>query len=125
MEQFYAILWSVVGTILTGLATWVTVVITNWLNTKIKDKKLAKYASDVFQIVMGAVQTIQQTTVDTMKKEGRFTAKAAEEAKAEAYKIITSELTTELKEYISNNFGDIKEYLMNQIEAMIYQLKNN
>ena len=124
MEQFLPIFWSIVGTIGTGLATWLTAVLVNWLNSKIKDKKLARWASDVTQIVMNAVQTIFQEFVETLKKNGKFDAEAQKEAKERAYKIIMSQLTPELKKYIEDNFGDMKEYLMNQIEAMIYQLKN-
>ena len=124
MEQFWVIFWSAIGTAVTGLVTWATVTFTNWLNTKIKDKKLARWSSQVFEIIMNAVQSIQQTFVETMKKEGKFNAEAAKEAKEKAYSIITGQLTVELKDYISSNFGDMKEFIMNQIESMIYQLKN-
>lgn len=124
MEQFWAVFWGVVGTIATGLATWITTMVVSWLNQKIKDKKLARWSSELFTIIMGAVQTVMQEFVSVMKKEGKFDEKAQVEAKERAYKIITGQLTSELKDYITNNFGDMKEYVMNQIEAMIYQLKN-
>ena len=123
MEQFWVIFWSVIGTIATGLATWLTTFIVGWLNTKIKDKKLAMWSSEVCTIVMNSVQTIFQTFVDSMKKEGKWNEEAAKEAKEKAFKMIQAQLTEELKKYITDNFGDMKEYLMNQIEAMIYQLK--
>ena len=123
LSQFWVILWSAIGTIVTGLVTWLTTVIVGWLNQKIKDKKLATWSSELFQIIMSAVQTVFQEFVDTMKKAGTWNADAAKEAKEKAYKIITSQLTAELQEYITSNFGDMKDYLMNQIEAMIYQLK--
>lgn len=123
MEQFYAILWGVLGTALTALASWLTATGISFLNQKIKDKKLARWSTELYQIIMSAVQTVFQTFVDTMKKEGKFDEAAAKEAKERAYKIITSQLTPDLQEYISNNFGDMKEYLLTQIEAMIYQLK--
>ena len=124
MDQFYTILWSAIGIIATGLATWLTTVGVNWLNTKIKDKKVAKWTSDIYQIVMTSVQSVFQSFVDTLKKTNKFDADAQAEAKERAYKIIVSELTPELKKYIEDNFGDMKEYIMNQIEAMIYTLKN-
>ena len=73
--------------------------------------------------IMNAVQTTFQTFVDTMKKEGKWNEETAKEAKERAFKMIQSQLTEELKKYINENFGDIKEYIMNQIESMIYQLK--
>ncbi len=124
MEQFYVILWSAVGVVVTGLATWLTSFVVGWLNQKIKDKKLARWSSELFTIVMNAVQTVFQEFVDTMKKEASWNADAAKEAKERAYKIITSQLTDDLRKYITDNFGDMKEYILNQIEAMIYNLKN-
>ena len=123
MEQFYAILWSAVGVVVTGLVSWLTATGINFLNQKIKDKKIARWSTELFQIIMSAVQTVFQEFVDVMKKAGKFDAAAAKEAKERAYKIITSQLTEELKKYITDNFGDMKEYIMNQIEAVIYQLK--
>ena len=124
MEQFWTIFWSAIGIIAMGLATWVTTVVTNWLNTKIKDKKMAMHASNLFNIIMNAVQAVFQDFVDTLKKSDKFDEAAQKEAREKAYKIITTQLTPELRDYITQNFGDIKEYVMNQIEAVIYQLKN-
>ena len=123
MSQFWIIFWSIIGTVGTGLATWLTTFIVGLLNQKIKDKKLARWMSELTQIIMSAVQTVFQEFVDTMKKAGKFDAAAAKEAKDRAYAIIVGQLTPELKSYIEDNFGDMKDYIMNQIEAMIYQLK--
>lgn len=123
-QEFWAILWSAIGIIGTGLATWLTSFLVSLLNQKIKDKKLARWSSMLLEIIMKAVQAVFQEFVDTMKKAGKFDEAAAKEAKERALKIIMGQLTPELKTYIEDNFGDMKEYLMNQIEAMIYQLKN-
>jgi len=123
MSAFWTIFWSIIGTVATGLASWLTAYVVGLLNQKIKDKKLARWASELFQIIMSAVQTVFQEFVDTMKKSGKWTEETAKEAKDRAYKIIVSQLTPELKSYITDNFGDMKDYLMNQIEAMIYNLK--
>ena len=123
MEQFYVILWSALGVVVSGLATWLTAYVVGLLNQKIKDKKLARWSSDLFQIIMNAVKTVFQEFVDTMKKNGVWNEEAAKKAKEKAYNIIVGQLSSELRSYITDNFGDMKEYLMNQIEAMIYQLK--
>ena len=72
LSQFWVILWSAIGTVVTGLVTWLTTVIVGWLNQKIKDKKLATWSSELFQIIMSAVQTVFQEFVDTMKKAGKY-----------------------------------------------------
>lgn len=122
-SAFWPVFWSIIGTAGTALATWLTTYIVGLLNQKIKDKKLARWASELWQIIMAAVQTVFQSFVDTLKKEGKFDENAQKEAKERAYNIIVSQLTPELSKYIKENFGDMKEYLMNQIEAMIYNLK--
>lgn len=103
--------------------TWLGAVITSYLNKKIKDKKLANLASNLVMIVMNSVQAVTQEYVSVMKKNGKWTEEAQAEAKQRAYTIICSQLTPELREYITTNFGDIKSYIFTQIEAIIYQLK--
>ena len=123
MDEFVTLFWSCVGIRATGLMTWLTSVLVSWLNSKIKDKQLAKWASDLSIIVINSVQAIMQTYVDGLKKEGKFGEAEAQEAKAKCLEIITNQLTTELKDYITDNFGDMQTYLGNQIEAVIYNLK--
>ena len=76
MDAFWPIFWSIIGTIGTGLATWLTTFVVSLLNQKIKDKKLARWSSEVTMIIMNAVQTVFQEFVDVLKKEGKFTPEA-------------------------------------------------
>lgn len=123
MEQFWNIFWSAVGILLTGLVSWLTTVVVSWLNSKIKDKKLARFASDLWIIMTNSVNTIQQTYVDTMKKQGKFTEENQKEAFNRALTIVKTQLTPELNSYIQEHFGDVEEYLRAQIESIIYQNK--
>ena len=123
-QELWTIVWSALGTIVTAFIGWLTTTGIIWLNQKIKDRKIARWSSALYQIIMSAVQTVFQEFVDAMKKAGKFDEEAAREAKERAMKIIMTQLTPELRQYIEDNFGDMKEYLMNQIEAVIYQLKN-
>lgn len=123
-QELWTIIWSALGTIVTAFIGWLSTTGIIWLNQKIKNGKIAKWSSAIYQIIMSAVQTVFQEFVDAMKKAGKFDEEAAREAKERAMKIIMTQLTPELRKYIEDNFGDMKEYLMNQIEAMIYQLKN-
>lgn len=122
-NQLWSILWSIIGTVGTGLAAWLTTFLVSLLNQKIKDTKLARYSTDLLKIIMSAVQTIFQQFVDTMKKQGTWNDEAAKEAKEKCYNIIINQLTPELKQYIEDNFGDMQTYINNQIESVIYQLK--
>ena len=124
MQDFISILWGLLGTILTTLFTWGTSKLIQWMNSKIKDKNVAKWSTQVTKIVMGAVQSVFQTFVQTLKENGEFDEKAQAEAKEKALSIIINQLTPELKKYIEDNFGDMKTWLDIQIESAIYQLKN-
>ena len=123
-QELMNIIWSVVGIVLTGLASWLVARLTMWINSKAKDKKSAELLTKVVNIISDAVKQICQQFVDTLKKEGKFTAEAAEEAKNRALAIIKTQLTAELTEFITSNFGDIETYLKNQIEVVLYNLKN-
>lgn len=122
--EAWDIIWSVVGIVATGLVSWATATLVAWLNTKIENEKAAKWASDLTSIVSNAVLGVTQTFVDTMKKEGKFDEAAAKEAKDKAMAIIMGQLTPELKDYVTSNFGDMTEYLGNLVEATVKCLKS-
>lgn len=124
MEHFYEILWGIIGTIGSGLAAWLVVVITNWLNSKIKDKKLAKIATDIFTLIMTVVQRTYQVYVEALKARNAFGTQEQQNAKDAAINEIKQQLTVEQKEYIASISTNIEEWIGMQIEAVIYQLKN-
>lgn len=123
MNELWKIILSAVGILVTGLMTWLVAVVTNWFNSKIKDKKVAKFMSDITEIVFNGVSCVFQTFVDSLKKANKFDKQAQEEAKQKAFAIIMTQLTPELQEYIQDNFGDVQTYIMNRIESTIYSLK--
>ncbi len=123
MQILEQIFWGVIGTVVAGLATWLTTVIITWLNNKIKNNKLAMWSTAVTKIIMEAVQSVFQTYVEALKKEGKFTEAEQRIANEKALSIIKLQLTDELRKYITENFGDMEVFLKEQIEAMIYQLK--
>ena len=123
-EQISEIIWSVVGIIVTGLASYIVVLITNFINSKIKDKKLASLATSLVNIVLDSVKLVYQTSVETLKKDGLFNKEAQAKAKEDALKIIKSKLTPELEAYVLTQGPDIELYLADMIEAQLYNLKN-
>lgn len=123
-QELVTILWGALGTLVTAFIGWLSTTAIIWLNNKIKDQKLARWSSAVAKILFDAVQTVQQTFVDEMKKAGKFDAEAAKQAKDKAMAIVKGQLTAELRKYITDNFGDMEEWLMNQIEAIIGSLKH-
>lgn len=123
MEQFWTIFWLAIGVALTGLVSWLVAVITSFFNNKIKDNKAKYFLYNITSIVENAVNQITQTYVSTMKEQGKFDKKAQKEAFNRCKVIIESQLTPELKDYISNNFGDITSYITTLIESTILRSK--
>ena len=122
-QEVLNIILSAVSIVITGLASWGVSVLINWMNSKIKDQKLAGYLTTITQIITDAVMNVFQSFVETLKTNGKFDEKAQAEAKQKAIDIIMTQLTPELKDYITNNFGDMKEWISNKIESVIYSLK--
>lgn len=123
-QEVLNIILSGVSVIVTGLCGWVVTLLINWLNNKIKDEKLSAFLVRMTTIITDAVQAIYQEFVEVLKKEGRFDAEAQKEAKQRALNIIKGQLTEDMKSYISENFGDIEEWVGEKIESVIYNLKN-
>ena len=97
MDRVLNIILAGVSIIVTGLASWGVAVFTNWINSKMKDKKMAALLAQAMQIVADAVKLIFQEFVEVLKKNGKFDEAAQKEAKEKATKIIMNKLTTELK----------------------------
>ena len=124
VKEVLPILYSVLGTAITALVSWAVSLLISWLNKKIKDEKVRKWTTDITKIITDAVMSVFQTFVETLKKNGKFDENAQKEAKDKCLDIIMNQLTPDMKNYITENFGDLKEWLSHQIEAIIYSLKN-
>lgn len=106
------------------LISFLGVKLTQWLNTKIKDEKAQKLFAQATEIVTNAVRTTFQTYVESPKTSGGFGKDEQLVALNKAKAIILSEMTEELKSCIVANYGDLSNWISNQIEASIYKLKN-
>lgn len=121
--NFQEILFSTIGTILTGLLAWLISMITSWISTKIKDKNAAKMITTILTIVTDAVQATYQTYVEALKGTDAWTKEAQEKALNMALTTIKKQLTQESAKFITENYGNIEEYLKTLIEAVLYKLK--
>ena len=123
-QELLNIFLTALGIAVTGLVSWAVAALTTFINSKMKDQKMAKLLTKCLDIIANAVKKIFQEFVEALKKEGKFDKEAQNQAKEAAMKIINSELTPELIEFIQANFGDVQEWISNQIEVAIYNLKN-
>ena len=118
------ILAAVTTCIILPLISFLGIKLSQWLSTKIKDEKAAALFKKATEIVTNAVRVTFQTYVESLKNSGSFGKDEQLIALNKAKDIITSELTEELKTFISENYGDLQAWISNQIEASIYKLKN-
>lgn len=124
MEQFWTVLWGSLGTVTMALATWLGSYIVGLLNSKIKDQKLRTFLTKFTEIVTRCVKSLTQTTVQGLKKDGKFDSEAAKKVKEECINLIKAQLAPDMIEFIRNNFGDVTEYISTQIESFILDCKN-
>ena len=118
------ILFSALGVIITGLATWGTTVLVNWLNSKIKNKELAAFATTILTVVNSAVKATYQSYVEGLKGTDAWTKEAQEKALQLALETAKEELTSDALAYIEKQHGDIDKYIKTLIESVLYDLKN-
>lgn len=94
------------------------------INKKIQNTEAAKHLTAATNIVLTAVRSVFQTYVETLKAQGNFDAHSQTVALTKAKDIALSQLTEDTKAYIKANFGDLDNWLTNQIESTINLLKN-
>ena len=118
------ILAAVTTCIILPLISFLGIKLSQWLSTKIKDEKAAVLFTKAVDIVTNAVRITFQTYVESLKNSGSFGKEEQLIAFEKAKAIIISELTEDLKVFITQNYGDLQTWISNQIEATIYKLKN-
>ncbi len=118
------ILATVVTCIVLPLISFLGVKLTEWLNTKIKDEKGQALIKKATEIVLNSVRCVFQTYVEALKKSGGFDQKAQIYAFNLAKDTALKQLGDDAKNYITQNYGDLEEWLKTQIEASINLLKN-
>lgn len=118
------VLAAVTTCIILPLISFLGIKLSQWLSTKIKDEKAQKLFAQATEIVTNAVRSTFQTYVESLKASGGFGKEEQLIALGKAKAIILSEMTTELKDWVTTNYGDLQSWISNQIEASIYKLKN-
>ena len=123
-EILLNVLSIVVTAVIIPVISFLGFKLSQFLNSKIKDEKARALFNKANEIVLNAVRSVFQTYVESLKNSGGFNEEAQKIAFGKAKTIITSELTEELKTFITENYGDLTSWITNSIEAAIYKLKN-
>jgi len=122
-QEVLNIIYSVISIIATGIASLIVAKVSQWLNAKIKDKKLAEAMTQILSIAENCVKEVFQTFVDSLKKEGKFDKEKQQEAFDKCKEKIKSQLSNTLVQFITDNFGSVDSYIGSLIESTIYNLK--
>lgn len=122
--NWQTILLSVISIVLTALVSWGAERLIALINTKLANSKFAKYLTSAVDVVTRSVKATYQTYVESLKDKNMFTPEAQKEALLKAGEMALAQLTEDSKKWIETNFGDVKTWITNTIESVIYDLKN-
>ena len=122
-EILLNILSVVVSAVVLPLISLIGAKLVSFINTKINDEKASKLLSKATEIVTNAVRSVFQTYVEALKKNGTFDKDSQISALNQAKTIAISQMTDEVKDYISTTYGDLDNWLSTNIEATINLLK--
>lgn len=92
--------------------------------TQEENALLEKYVSLVEATVINCVIATNQTYVDSLKAQGKFTPDAQKEAFNRTLNSVLSILSNDAKAYLTEAFGDLNVYLTALIEAQVNSNKN-
>ena len=118
------ILSVVVTSIILPLITYAGARLITYLNSKIKDTNARILLTTATDIVINAVRSVFQTYVDSLKASGSFDAQAQTVALTKAKDIALEQMTDEVKEFISKNYGSVDAWLTTTIESTINLIKS-
>ena len=112
-------LWSALGGIFTLLLVWGTLKLNQLINSKVDNENVARFLTDITDIVSTVVGSTMQTTVDNLKGTTSWTKEAQDKILNDALNTCLKTLSTETKTWIEKTHGDINLYLTNKIEAEV------
>ncbi len=115
---------TLAAALLTAFGSWVLVKVKNLVATKIKNTKTQALLLGAVDVVASVVKATYQTYVQAIKGTEAWTQEAQKNALQQALHNAQVQLSTEAKDYIKANFGDVGAWVQNQIEATLYDLKN-
>ena len=118
------ILFSVVGVVLTALASWAVAKITALIDSKVKDGKAKGFLNAALAVITDVVKQTYQTYVESLKATGKFDAVAQKTALEKSVNTIKGLLSEKVQAFIVENYGDLEKWITTQVESSIYSLKN-
>ena len=117
------ILSVVVTAVILPLISYAGTRLISYLNSKIKDENARIHLTTATDIVVNAVRSVFQTYVDSLKASGNFDKEAQLTALTKAKDIALEQMTDEVKNFITKNYGSVDAWLTTNIEYTINLIK--
>jgi hypothetical protein len=93
------------------------------LTAKAENEKAVKYINVVNDTITSCVLATSQTYVEALKKENAFTEEAQKEAFQKTYQAVMSLLPNDTKQFLTETYSNVEEYLITKIEAAVNKTK--
>lgn len=113
------VIW-VVGAIVSGFGAFAI----RWIKAKIKNEKIQNILIGAVSIVDDGVKFTYQTFVEEIKGTDLWNEDAKQAAVEKTVNYVKTKLTPAAKTYIMDNYGDITQWIKEQIEIQINNEKN-
>ena len=130
MEEFF---WKLLTAVLTAAVPVLTGFLCDWIHkmaenakAKARNERVRGLVEEIDESVRTAVQYVNQTFVDELKKSGVFgeSDEYAKEAFDLAFNTTLQTISAEAAEWIYKTFGDVHAYLEPKIEKEVSVQKN-
>ena len=93
------------------------------IKSKIKSDKADKYLKGAEELVSDCVKQVNQTFVDSLKKEGKFDMDAQKVAFTMCADEVNKLISNEMKEAVALAYNDFSEWLNTKIDAKVAEAK--
>lgn len=109
--------------IITGAAIKGVRAIAEHLASKTNNELAKKYLKEVADAIEEAVSFTNQTYVDTLKKNDKFTDENQKEARNRSLEKAAALLTSDARKFLEEAYGDLNAYLLTRIEPEVRRQK--
>lgn len=122
------IVTSLIGLLCTVITATITGVLipalSNWLKSKTENEKLKSVIDDLTQTVKTSVDYLEQTVVNQLKADGKWSSESQAAVLSTAVSEVTSNITSSTAEYIKNELIDLDDLVTRYIESYIRSKKS-
>lgn len=117
-DVMYIIITVFLPVVVKYLATYINQKQKN-LVSQIENEKTKQYIENAITAITSAVVSVNQTYVETLKKNGEFTPESQKAAYTIAKKKALKMITDDAKQAIAKVYGDVDSFLDSFIEAAV------